>query len=182
MKILVASKNPVKVNAVKEAFRICFSEAHEIEGLTVSSGVSDQPRCDGETKAGAATRVENLIKSGRKAQFYVGVEGGVDVIDGLLYTFAWIAVSDGEQQSFARTGSFELPPEVARLIYSGMELGDADDLVFGKQNSKQQNGAAGLLTRDIVTREQLYLQAIILSLIPFMNKNLYNPDKKPAGQ
>jgi non-canonical (house-cleaning) NTP pyrophosphatase len=84
-----------------------------------------------------------------------------------------IAVSDDMYQRFARTGSFELPPEVARLIYAGMELGDADDQVFGKQNSKQQNGATGLLTRHILTREQLYRQAIILSLVPFQNKNLY---------
>jgi non-canonical (house-cleaning) NTP pyrophosphatase len=54
-----------------------------------------------------------------------------------------------------------------------MELGDADDQVFGKQNSKQQNDATGLLTRDILTREQLYRQAIILSLVPFQNKSLY---------
>lgn len=53
MMILVASQNPVKVNAVAEAFKVCFSEAFDIEGLPVNSGVSHQPRSDGETRTGA---------------------------------------------------------------------------------------------------------------------------------
>ena len=173
MKIIVASKNPVKVNAVKEAFKICFPINIKIEGMAVDSGVSDQPRSDGETKTGAKNRLGKLIENEVKADFYVGVEGGIDVIDDRLFAFAWIAVSNGTKQSFARTGSFELPPQVAQLIYKGMELGDADDQVFKQQNSKQQNGAVGLLTGNILTREQLYKQAIILATIPFMNKKLY---------
>jgi non-canonical (house-cleaning) NTP pyrophosphatase len=41
------------------------------------------------------------------------------------------------------------------LVESGKELGDADDIVFGKSNSKQQNGAVGILTHDIITRTAL---------------------------
>ena len=173
MKILVASKNPVKVNAVKEAFKICFGEPFEISGTGTDSGVSDQPRSDGETKTGAKNRVERLAASGSVADYYVGIEGGIDVLEDRLFAFAWIAVSDGQEQSLARTGSFELPPEVARLIYEGMELGDADDQVFKKENSKQQNGAVGLLTRDLLTREKLYEHAIVLALIPFLNRTMY---------
>lgn len=173
MMILVASQNPVKVNAVAEAFKVCFSEAFDIEGLPVNSGVSHQPRSDGETRTGAKNRVDNLMKQSPSADFYVGIEGGIDVVDGRLHAFAWVAVSDGRQQSLGRSGSFELPPEVARLIFEGMELGDADDQVFKKENSKQQNGAVGLLTHDRLTREQLYQHALVLALIPFMNRKLY---------
>lgn len=174
MKIVVASKNPVKVNAVKEAFKICFSTPFEIEGIAVGSGVSDQPRSDGETKTGAKNRVDRMMSNGTSADYFVGIEGGIDVLEDRLFAFAWIAVSNGKQQSFARTGSFELPPKVAELIYEGMELGDADDQVFNQQNSKQQNGAVGLLTRNLLTREKLYEHAILLALIPFLNQNLYS--------
>jgi non-canonical (house-cleaning) NTP pyrophosphatase len=54
-----------------------------------------------------------------------------------------------------------------------MELGDADDLVFGRQNSKQKSGAVGLLTHNRVTRRTLYEQAVVLALIPFINPDLY---------
>ncbi|MGQ7869662.1 inosine/xanthosine triphosphatase [Sunxiuqinia sp. sy24] len=173
MKILIASQNPVKVNAVKEAFKICFSEPVHVCGLAINSGVSDQPSSDEETLVGAKNRVCGLLQSGESADYFVGIEGGIELVDGSLQAFAWLVVSDGERQSLGRTGSFELPPEVARLIAEGMELGDADDQVFKKQNSKQQNGAEGLLTHDRVTRQTLYQHGLVLALIPFMNKELY---------
>ncbi len=51
----------------------------------------------------------------------------------------------------------------------GLNLGDADDQVFRRTNSKQGSGAVGLLTDDVVTRTTLYEQAVILALIPFKN-------------
>ena len=58
-----------------------------------------------------------------------------------------------------------LPPEVCRLISEGIELGEADDIVFGKSNSKQSNGAIGLLTQDLITRTTLYIPAILMALV-----------------
>lgn len=42
MKLLIGTKNPVKIEAVKEAFEKYFSEI-EIEGISVDSEVGDQP-------------------------------------------------------------------------------------------------------------------------------------------
>jgi non-canonical (house-cleaning) NTP pyrophosphatase len=65
-----------------------------------------------------------------------------------------------------------LPLEVANLVRSGVELGIADDQVFGRSNSKQSNGAVGLLTADLINRQQYYEHAVVLALIPFKNLNL----------
>jgi len=72
-----------------------------------------------------------------------------------------------------KTGSFFLPQKVAELVRQGMELGEADDIVFGKKNSKQANGAIGILTDDVITRTTYYVPAIIMALIPFKNEELY---------
>jgi inosine/xanthosine triphosphatase len=32
----------------------------------------------------------------------------------------------------------QLPPKIVELLQQGMELGDADDIVFGQTNSKQK--------------------------------------------
>jgi len=58
-------------------------------------------------------------------------------------------------------------------VAGGMELGTANDLVFSQTNSKQKNGAVGLLTHNKVDRTELYRQAVILALIPFVNPDLY---------
>ena len=47
-----------------------------------------------------------------------------------------------------------------------MELGDADDVVFGRSNSKQESGVVGLLTEGRMTRKQYYQHACLLALIP----------------
>jgi non-canonical (house-cleaning) NTP pyrophosphatase len=54
-----------------------------------------------------------------------------------------------------------------------MELGAADDLYFGRSNSKQANGAIGLLTGDVLDRVRYYEQAVIMAFIPFKNQKLY---------
>jgi len=173
IKIVVASKNPVKLEAVRDGLADFLKEPIEILGVSVESGVSDQPMSDAETLMGAETRVRNAQLQFPGCNFYVGIEGGVEDSAADLMAFAWIVISNGERTGKARTASFFLPPGVACLVHQGMELGDADDIVFAKSNSKQQNGAVGLLTNDIITRKSLYLPAVQMAFIPFLNPELY---------
>jgi inosine/xanthosine triphosphatase len=173
--IIVASQNPVKIAAVKQGFRRMFpTVSYTVRGVTVSSGVPDQPLSDAETLQGALNRANNASSLDDNADFYVGIEGGVDTHDTTLQCFAWIAIRSNEQQRTgkARTATYYLPEETAKLVRGGMELGDADDLIFGRTNSKQHNGSVGLLTDDVVDRTAVYEQAVILALIPFKNKTL----------
>ena len=173
MKIVVASKNPVKINAVLNSFSTCFDSKFEVIPVSVPSGVSDQPMTEDETLRGAVTRVQEARTQIPGADFYAGIEGGISLHNGRMLAFAWIVIASEEFESHARTATFALPPAIRDLICRGMELGEADDVVFNKQNSKQQNGAVGLLTNDLVTRESLYRQAVLLALIPFLNRELY---------
>jgi non-canonical (house-cleaning) NTP pyrophosphatase len=72
----------------------------------------------------------------------------------------------------ARTATYYLPRETAQLVKGGMELGHADEVVFGGQNSKQKNGSVGLLTGDVIDRRAYYEEAVVLALIPFRNQGL----------
>lgn len=60
MKILIGTKNPGKIQGAKEAFEKYFDNI-EIEGIDVSSEVSDQP-VNKEILKGARNRVKNLKK------------------------------------------------------------------------------------------------------------------------
>jgi inosine/xanthosine triphosphatase len=173
IKIVVASKNPVKLEAVREGLSGFLNESVEIVGVSVESGVSHQPMNDSDTFLGAENRVKNAQLQFSSYDFYVGIEGGVEDSASGLMAFAWIVISNGEKTGKARTASFFLPPDVASLVHLGMELGDADDIVFSKKNSKQQNGAIGLLTNDLITRKSLYLPAVQMAFIPFLNPELY---------
>jgi inosine/xanthosine triphosphatase len=173
IKIVVASKNPVKIDAVKEGLSVFLNEPVEVLGVSVASEVSDQPMSNAETLLGAEKRVKNAQLQYPGCDFYVGIEGGVEETVSGLMAFAWVVIRKDGKTGLARTASFFLPTEVARLVHQGMELGDADDRVFAKSNSKQQNGAVGLLTNDVITRKTLYMPAVQMAFIPFLNPELY---------
>lgn len=173
IRILVASQNPVKIEAVRDALQAFLNGEMEITGVSVPSGVSDQPMSEAETLQGASTRVSKSIDLHPGFDYYVGLEGGVEETASGLMAFAWMIISDGQRIGKARTASFFLPPKVAELVHSGMELGHADDVVFAQSNSKQQNGAVGLLTNDVITRKSLYQPAVQMAFIPFLNPELY---------
>jgi inosine/xanthosine triphosphatase len=175
-RIVIASHNPVKIQAALQGFQRMFPEfKFSIHPISVPSGVSVQPASDEETLQGATNRASQARHDQPEADYWVGIEGGVDThLDGLT-AFAWVVIFDKERVGKARTVTFFLPEAVAFLVQQGMELGEADDIVFARTNSKQANGAVGLLTGDVLNRFDAYVSAVILALIPFKNPNLYPP-------
>jgi inosine/xanthosine triphosphatase len=172
--IVVASHNPVKSQAALVGFQAVFPD-HEFQltRVTTDSGVNLQPVGDDETLRGASNRAETarLLQPG--ADYWVGIEGGIDDQQGQMSAFAWVVILGNRQAGKGRTATFYLPPAVANLVRNGMELGHADDIVFQRDNSKQENGAIGLLSGNAITRSSLYEQAVVMALLPFRNPDLY---------
>lgn len=173
-KVIVASLNPVKIKAVENGFKKMFPELKtECTGVSVPSEVSDQPMTDDETLLGAENRVKNASKALDKADFYVGIEGGVQTIGADLHVFAWIVIKSGDKIGMSKTSTFMLPKKVTSLVKQGQELGIANDIIFNKENSKQKNGAVGILTDNLIDRTRYYTEAVILALVPLKNEDLY---------
>ena len=174
IRIIVASKNPVKIKAVKNGFEKMFpNQDFEFISVSVPSGVADQPLSNNETFRGAKNRADNASKEIKDAHFYCGIEGGIEPMDNEMEAFAWVVVKSSDTYGKSRTATFFLPKQVIKLIKEGKELGDADDIVFNRNNSKQENGAVGILTGNMTDRSKYYTEAVILALIPFKNVDLY---------
>lgn len=172
-RVVVASTNPTKIEAVRLGFASMFpGAALMFDGVAAESGVSDQPASDAETLLGAQNRAAHARQAHSDADYWVGIEGGVENGGESLLVFAWIVVRSAEREGRSRTATFTLPDEVAALVRQGVELGEADDRVFGRTNSKQANGAVGILTHDALDRAGFYSQAVLLALIPFANPHL----------
>jgi inosine/xanthosine triphosphatase len=172
--IILASKNPVKVQATLDGFKKMLpAETFQLKMISTASGVGDQPMSSNETLRGAVNRARSAAEMVPTGDFWVGIEGGVEEQRGEMAAFAWVVVLAKDRAGKGRTGTFYLPEQIARLIREGKELGEADDIVFGKTNSKQENGAIGILTGDVIDRAGLYEQAVILALIPFKNMGFY---------
>jgi inosine/xanthosine triphosphatase len=203
--IIIASTNPVKIDATRLGFEKMFSQDAEsilrlrgasaqdttpksnfhFQGVDVPSGVSHQPMTDAETLTGARTRAENARIARPKADFWVGIEGGVEIRgegegekrsggkEERMDAFAWVVILGQDLSGEARTGTFQLPPEITRLVREGVELGHADDMVFQRSNSKQKDGAIGILTDGLIDRTAYYVHAVMLALVPFKKRELY---------
>lgn len=174
-KLVVASKNPVKITAVRLGFEKMFpQETFSLDGVSVASGAADQPMSDAETLEGAWNRCHRAVSAAPDADFWIGIEGGVEDTAGDMEAFAWVVIKSHDGKiGKGRSSAFFLPAKIAELIRAGKELGEADDIVFQRTNSKQENGAVGLLTHNAIDRTHYYTDAMILALIPFANPALY---------
>ncbi len=165
-KVVIASLNPAKIKAVRSAFQSAFPDQFfEFKGVSVPSGVADQPMSNEETRRGALNRVANAKSEIHDGDFYVGLEAG---IEGSV-TFAWMIIESDTHRGESRSASLMLPPKVLAQLEHANELGDVMDSVFGTENIKQKGGAISLLTQNLLTRSSVYHQALILALIPFTN-------------
>jgi inosine/xanthosine triphosphatase len=174
----------------------------EEEGFDVESGVAAQPMGDDETQLGSKNRAlaaYHAFKTKNKkfADISVGIEGGLEwsADKKVLFCMAWMccygkrkaALVDlmgssetkfyhGDKKpifGFAKTASFAIPPPITKLVKQGFELGDADDKVFDRTNSKQKSGTVGVLSGGMINRSAYYEHALILAFTPWIRPDVY---------
>lgn len=183
VKIAIGSKNPVKICSAIAGIEKALApvlESLEVsgEGFDIPSGVSDQPMGDEETETGSINRAKGAFAAYQEAystdpDYSVGLEGGIVVTEKEMICSAYMCVFNGKTYHTARTCSFALPPAIKELVESGMELGDADDKIFGSSNSKQKGGTVGHLTRGVIDRNNYYVDAVSLALMPHLWDDLW---------
>jgi inosine/xanthosine triphosphatase len=176
MKILVGSKNPVKIKAVEEAFKCYFNDV-KVLGIEVQSNVPEQP-VGNEIFIGAENRAQHLVelnwKENLNADFFVGIEGGINQTYGRWFAFGCICIIDKKLfKAFGTSPHFELPNLMIEKLLSGIELGTIIDEHTNMHNTKQNSGAIGYFTKGKIDRENLYLQGLLVSLVPFINYDLF---------
>ena len=144
--VAVGSKRSPKLQAVAEAFKI-FGHVldpiaeFEIEGFDVASGVGHTPLGRQELMAGARGRVEALVKlaseNGNRWGFYVGLEGGLDIVPEAgrrnVFLESWAYVSDSTGRgAYGHSGGILLPERLAEeVVDRGTELSAAIDAYAG---------------------------------------------------
>jgi len=200
--IAVGSKRGPKLNAVTEALQ-SFSASlapdaqFEVVGVKVESGVSHTPASRDELMRGARQRAEGLVEMARRDgtawQYFVGLEGGLDMVregisademlrhSGLqqsghrrVFLESWAYVSDGARGHYGRSGSIELPGALAHeVLENGVELAVAIDRFAGAVGIRDAQGAWGVLSNNFITRQEAFRVAVIAAFAPFYNMKLY---------
>ena len=167
-RVIVASKNPVKVQATRIGLSTFFPSCNwDVQGHSIPSGVSDQPMSDEETRQGAVNRVHAAKNQHPDAFFWVGIEGGCCLQEDTMWVFAWVVIGSNERIAKAKTSMFALPVGISNLVQEGYELGVATDMIFGQQNTKHSQGVVGMLSNGHIDRTEYYVQPMILASVAF---------------
>ncbi len=212
--VVVGSTRRPKVNAVSEALAAIrtvsdFLPSFEVVGVEVPSGVRHTPLSREDLMAGARQRAEALVQMARakngRWKYFVGLEGGFDVIPGLdvipsldvmpeldvvreaqnrwVFLESWAYVTDGSGRgAFGQSGAVLVPePLVETVVDDGLELSQAIDAFAGGHNIRDAEGAWGILTRNLTTRQDSFRAAVINAFAPFFNRELYAAAGHSAG-
>lgn len=179
MIIRIASTRAPKVNGVKKAVEKLIRHFHAIdidlhfETKQGESGVSEMPLSLEETMKGARHRAESVFEPGT-VDMTAGVEGGLFRIDGKVFLQSWTCVYDGSEFHYGGSGCIELPQTLAHNVYHGGEmLGDAIDRFSQQSDVRSNQGTFGILTADLVSREDSFELSAINAFIPYFNRKMY---------
>jgi len=193
--IAVGSTRGPKLDAVHDALKLCADRLNpngqfEVLGFAVDSGVGHTPLSSVESMRGARQRTAALKQmasaKSKVYQYFVGLEGGLEVLetrgdmdtdpnDGRrVFLESWAYVSDGSRGHFGRSGGIELPPALAHeVLDNGVELAAAIDKFAGMAGIRDNQGAWGVLSSNLITRREAFRLALIAAFAPFYNANLF---------
>lgn len=172
MKILIATKNQGKIEGARRAF-LKFFDNIEIEGIPVSSDVSEQP-VNNEIYLGAKNRVKNLKLYAKEndieADMFLSIESGINNLLGswIITNIALIENNDG-YQSFGTSPSFPVPDKLVDDVIKS-DLSQVMNKIFSKDDERHNKGGGiQLLTHNHISRIDLTEMAFIMALTKFTN-------------
>ena len=137
--------------------------------------------------AGARQRAEALVRMARNRKepwrYFVGLEGGLDVVqDGEhrnVFLQSWAYVTDDTGRgSFGQSGAVPVPEALVERVEQGVELAKAIDDYAGGRDIRDSQGSWGILTRNLITRQDSFRVAVINAFAPFYNSEIYQAESK----
>jgi len=134
-------------------------------GLDVVAAPSGGPRRDPD----ATQRIDGLAGV---AEGQPGARTG----ERLVFLQNWAYVTDGTRGAFGQSGSILLPEALAeRVVDQGIELAKAIDEFAGGRGIRDAQGAWGVFTCNMITRQDAFRTSVINAFAPFFNEQAYTP-------
>jgi inosine/xanthosine triphosphatase len=170
--VVIGSTNPVKVAAATAAIQQIWPQA-TLTALAVDAGIRAQPLSDDEAILGATNRARQALAA-TNATLAIGLEGNThDTLHGMFGT-GWAVVLDrAGTVGIGGSGRFLLPAHLAHALRQGEELGPLMDALTSEQNTRQRQGAIGIFTNQLMTRQDALETAVLFALTRFLNPHYY---------
>ena len=179
MKIHIGSKNPTKIQAVKDAlvlYPYLFPKP-EFFGVDIDVELFGHPKSLEETVEGAIDRAKKAFQN---CDFSFGLEGGLMAVphtnSGYMEVGA-CAIYDGKEMYLGLSPAFEWPKNVTDLIIQNKADASQALKQVGFTNHEKlgavKGGAIGRLTDYKMTREDFTKYSIMMALVRLDKKEIY---------
>jgi inosine/xanthosine triphosphatase len=181
MLIIIASTRTPKVNGVTKAV-LALAPRFGIDAASIRfetcetpSGVSDTPVSISELMSGARQRASAAFRpQPDERTLSIGVEGGLFRVEDSVFLQSWTCVYNGESFRFGSSGALPLPDRLAKMVLEeGIDLGIAIDRFAEQTDVRSRQGTYGILTNDVITREDSFELSTSFALMPLLNSAVY---------
>lgn len=179
MKIIVGSKNEIKINAVNEVLALYPDMFPDPDIVGVDAGVElyGHPTTLKETVEGAIDRAKKVFGD---CDYSFGLEGGLLEVPLTKSGYMEInicSIYNGSDIFLGLSPAFEWPEDVTKMILSGKADGSQAFKQLGLTKEDKlgaiKGGIAGILTKGRLTREELIKTSVIAALIRLENPEYY---------
>ncbi|TFG18826.1 MAG: inosine/xanthosine triphosphatase [Promethearchaeota archaeon] len=186
--VAVGTKNPAKIEAVKLGFTKLFPDIECIViPADVDSNVGVQPYGFESTIQGAINRAKNAYFAIFDTPIHTGIQMGIGIEAGMIpvpltstgyldYQFCAVYLSNGSISVGSGPG-FEYPAKIVDILLNDpnhLEIGTIIAEISGIENTKENEGAIGLLTKNIFRRADILQYSVISALLPIKSPDLYS--------
>lgn len=176
--IIVGSTNLNKIGAVKETWEnLMIDNKIIVQGVNVSSNVSEMPLSRDETILGAKNRAQNALKMIPTADFSIGIEGGIEYSKQTGYILrAWCIIirkTDNKELLGSSTGMFLPESLINYMKANNVDLSRAIEDLLGLPDIGNKDGVYGLFTDGKVSRKHAFVDALYMALWPLHFPNYF---------
>ncbi len=169
MRIIVGSKNKIKVEALKEIIQNYEKLKNAvIVSKETTSGVADQPKFLEEIIKGATNRAKKIFKN---CDYSFGIESGLMQVPQTRSGYMDVCVCviyDGKEVYLGFSSAWEVPSAIVQFILEkGLNMSEAAlEVGLTKSlNIGSEEGLIGILSKGKLTRKEYTKEAIRTALI-----------------
>jgi inosine/xanthosine triphosphatase len=188
VRVAIGSLRPPKVEAVRAVMAkiMCLCgyrrEAISYIAREVESGVAVMPLSVQEIRRGAYNRAmearRRVEEETGPVDFAIGLEGGLFILSAEdkehIHLQSWAFVHHNGAGYYGSSMSMPVPMAVAReVLENKRELGEVIDGFAKRQEVRNRDGAFGVFSLGLLTRQQAFELALLGALAPFYHKKLY---------
>lgn len=173
-KIVLTSKNPVKVSLVQKMTEQLFPDT-SFEYIPLDL---DAKSAELFGKQQIMTFMTDSLSRAREsvsdAEYYVCLQGGMEDSGDEMHETAYVMVSDSTGRSeVSGCSTFRVPTQIASEVRNGKDFAKAVDEFFKVQDTKTTGGFVSILTKGIVNKSSHYEQSFAIALSTLIQKGWF---------